>query len=193
MVDAGRDAVAPETLRAVMDAAWRDHHHARDQTWRGLQIEGALAAGMLTVDAQFRVPFATTAIGVLVVVASFFGIMITLNHRRLERRKFIHIMNCEEMLGVHRDDLIPLDSKGRQQFGISHDGYEARCPSPPPRMVVKAAEVSVPGALSFVDALNPNVNNTAVFIVRMHIAIMLFAVILVIARLLVGRGVLDGV
>ncbi|MBW2737280.1 MAG: hypothetical protein JRE64_00235, partial [Deltaproteobacteria bacterium] len=41
-----------ESVIAAMDQAWRDHHHARDQTWKALQIEAVLGAGLVTVDAQ---------------------------------------------------------------------------------------------------------------------------------------------
>lgn len=28
-----------ESVRIAMDQAWRDHHHARNQTWRALQMD----------------------------------------------------------------------------------------------------------------------------------------------------------
>jgi len=90
-----------------MELAWRDHHHARDQTWKAVQIVAVLGAGLVTVDAQFGNPVATDAAAILVVLVAFFGILISLHHRKLECRKFVHLMNCEEHLGLRRKDLIP--------------------------------------------------------------------------------------
>ena len=30
-----------ETVRLAMELAWRDHHHARDQTWKAEKVLGA--------------------------------------------------------------------------------------------------------------------------------------------------------
>jgi hypothetical protein len=186
MDEAEKSTPSAENLRAAMDAAWRDHHHARDQTWRSLTIEAYLAAGLITVDAQFGRPWITFAAGALIAVAAALGAMITLNHRKLERRKFIHLMNCEEMLKLHRDDLIPLTSDGMSQFHIQVDEYNLRKGRDVDPELVTASAVSVPRPFSLFDAFNLNVQNTAVFILRMHIAIILFAMILVIARFVVG-------
>src|SRR5260370_20553650 len=92
-----------ESVRLAMDLAWRDHHHAREQTWKAVQIEAALAAGLIGVDWQIRSVPATIAAGVLVVMSAIFGVLISLHHRKLEVRKFTHIVNCEEFFGLHRD------------------------------------------------------------------------------------------
>ena len=90
----------------AMAQAWADHHHARDQTWKALQMEALLAAGMIGVDAQANEQGATLVAGVLTVLAALFGIGISLHHRELEIRKFRHILNCEEALGLHQPHLI---------------------------------------------------------------------------------------
>jgi hypothetical protein len=95
-------------------------------------------------------------------------------------------MNCEEMLKLHRDDLIPLTSDGMSQFHIQVDEYNLRKGRDVDPELVTASAVSVPRPFSLFDAFNLNVQNTAVFILRMHIAIILFAMILVIARFVVG-------
>ena len=164
----------PESLRLAMEAAWRDHHHARDQTWKALQIEAVLGAGLITVDAQFGMPLATSAAGVLVILSTFFGILISLNHRKLERRKFIHITNCETLLGLHHDDIIPWDSRD----GSLDSKHE----------LIRDGAVSVPSKLTLRDIFNFKVNNTAVFILRMHFAIMLFAFLVVAARIIMGQA-----
>lgn len=93
-----------ESIRFAMSLAWKDHRHARDQTWRALSMVAVLGAGLAAVDIKYSNLIATTGAGVLVLMGAIFGLWITKNHRNLERRKFIHIMNCEEMLGLHRDD-----------------------------------------------------------------------------------------
>lgn len=151
-----------DTVRAIMELAWQDHHHARDQTWKALQIVAVLGAGLVTVDAQFGKPIATLVAAILVILAAFFGILITLHHRRLECRKFFHIMNCEEYLGVRRKDLIP-----------SYDDDPI-------------GGVKPPRTLSFWAVFNPRHFNTASFILRIHFAIMMFAIIVLVTRLYLG-------
>ena len=50
-----------------------------------------------------------------------FGLWVTKNHRVLERREFIHIMNCEEWLGLHQDRLIPprTHHAGEEEQGVA--------------------------------------------------------------------------
>jgi hypothetical protein len=141
-----------DSIRLAMDLAWRDHHHMREQTWRALQIEAALAVGLVGVDWQIQNVYVTIAAGILVVVAALFGVLITLHHRKGEIRKFTHIVNCEEALGLHREDLLPPDT------------------------------TKLPRSLKFIDALNPWVQSTSVFILRMHIAILTFAILYVVGR-----------
>lgn len=145
-----------DSVRLAMELAWRDHHHARDQTWRA---EAVLGAGLVTVETQFRNPVATLAAATLVILAALFGILISLHHRKLERRKFVHIMNCEEYLGLRRKDLIP-------SYEDDKDGGVRR-----------------PETFSFWAVLNPYKHSTAIFILRMHISIMLFAIIVLATRL----------
>jgi hypothetical protein len=144
----------PESIRLAMELAWRDHHHMREQTWRALQIEAALAAGLVGIDWQIQNIYVTIATGILVVLASIYGVLITLHHRKGEIRKFIHIVNCEEALGLHSDDLLPPDT------------------------------TKLPRALRFIDVLNPKVQNTSAFILRMHTAILIFAVLYIVGQLM---------
>jgi hypothetical protein len=62
-------------------------------------------AGLVTLDVQFH-SVVTTLMGVLVVLSAVSGILISLHHRGVERRKFAHILNCEEALGLHGPNLI---------------------------------------------------------------------------------------
>jgi hypothetical protein len=135
----------PESIRQAMDEAWRDHHHARDQTWKAVQMEAVLAAGLVTLDVQFHSVVATTLMGVLVVLSAVSGILISFHHRSVERRKFEHILNCEKALGLHGPNLI--------------------------------SGVKLPDKLRLRDAFIPSVGNTVVFIIRLHLAILFFALV----------------
>ena len=42
--------VLRSSLEAAMQSAWKDHHHARDQTWKGLQMEALLAIALIGID-----------------------------------------------------------------------------------------------------------------------------------------------
>lgn len=157
-----------DSVRMAMDHAWRDHHHARDQTWKALQMVAVLGAGLVTVDAQFRNPISTLAAGFLVVVGASFGLAVTRRHRALEIRKFVHIMNCEQWLGLHRDELIP------------EDPGDESLSSKPQR--VRDGAVRLPRRFSLWDILNIGEHNTALFIARAHTTIALFAMLVVVMR-----------
>ena len=86
-----------------MELAWKDHHHARNQTWEALKIESLLAIALIGIDTTKIFSLAIPYIGsLLLFLLSISGIMITLHHRDLERRKFRHIMHCEEALGLRK-------------------------------------------------------------------------------------------
>lgn len=129
-----------ESIRLAMDEAWRDHQHTRDQTWKALQIEFFLVAAVVGVNWQIQSLAVTIASGAVFLFVVLCGMQIPVGHRnRVELLKFRHIMNCEEALRLHRDDLIS-------------------CVKPPQRITLW-------------DAFNPRKGNTALFILRMHLAI----------------------
>ncbi len=165
-----------ESIREAMRLAWKDHHHARDQTWKGVQIVAVLGAGMITVDIQFANFWATIVAGILVIIAAIFGLLITINHRKLERRKFIHIMNCEELLGLHKDNIIPFDSKD-SSLGNKHE-------------YIQYSAVSVPELYGLRDIFKLKKQNTSLFIARIHCAIIIFSLIFISVRLLIHVGYL---
>ena len=135
-----------ESIRTAMDQAWRDHHHARDQTWRALQIEFVIVAAVVGVNWQIESPFAAAVSGFLILLITLCGIQITLRHRnRVEITKFRHIIHCEEALGLHSSELI--------------DG------------------VTMPEAIKFWHVFSPWKGNTALFILRMHVVILVFSVL----------------
>jgi hypothetical protein len=158
----------PISVRLALEVAWRDHYNAREQSWRAVQMEAVLGSGLVSGDAQFGKLAATAAAAVLVGLVGLFGIWISLHHRELERRKFIHIDNFERFLRLRRDDLIPA---ARPHF---------------------EGGVALPEALSFWAVFDPRRRSTSVFILRIHLAVMLFALIVFLARLYATRQAAGG-
>jgi hypothetical protein len=144
------EKASTDSIRAAMDHAWQDHHHARDQTWKALQMEAVLAAGLVGVDVQIKDPVVTIAAGVLVIIVAIFGIHISLHHRKLEVRKITHVFNCEQLLGLHEPHLL--------------------------------CGVSTPSPIRIWDIFFFWKMNTALFILRMHVAIIVFAALFILAR-----------
>ena len=99
---------------------------------------------------------ATTVFGIVLAITAYFGFRITLHHRSVEIRKFTHILNIEEKLGLHRKGLL--------------------------------ADVRPPEAISWADVFKPRKSNTPLFILRMHGAVMLFAVLYVASRWFLQLG-----
>lgn len=91
------------SLELGMELAWQDHHHARNQTWEALKIEALLAVALIGIDVSKIINSSIPYIGsILLFLLSISGIMITLHHRELERRKFRHLMHCEDALGLRK-------------------------------------------------------------------------------------------
>ena len=139
------------SYRLLMEMSWKDHLHTRTQTWKSLQIESFLAAGLLGVDLSMKDEqhLATILIGILVMFASYFGAKISIHHRYVMIKNFDHIKKCEEKLGL--TNTIVLESHEPTEIKLWH-------------------------------AFDPRENNTAVYILRMHIALIIFAIVFVILR-----------
>ncbi len=150
----GTSIPSEEALLKCLELEWQDHFQTRAQTWKALQIEAALAVALVGLDWQLDSAAATTLFGIVVVVAACFGIAVSLHHRRVEIRKFTHILNIEQKLGLHTNSLLP--------------------------------DVSVPVAIRWTDAFRWRKFNTALFILRMHVAILFFAALYVAARWLIS-------
>lgn len=182
-----------ESIIKVMEFAWKDHHHARNQTWKTVQIVAVLGAGLLSVDFKYNNFWATLSAAIIIINAAIFGILITWHHRKLEIRKFIHIMNCEEYLGLHRYNLIPLDPGEINKFVEVDevDKYQfirlQTGEGKDTEMIekVKASKVAVPKMFQIHDILTfwrKGNSNTALFIMRIHFIILIFALIILIVR-----------
>ena len=146
-----------EALVKAMELEWQDHFQTRGQTWRTLQIESALAVGLVGVDLRFAAIGATLPLAALVILAAFFGCLITMRHRNdTEIRKFTYILNIERKLGLLSSDLL--------------------------------ADAQVPKPIRWFDIVLLPKANTSLFILRMHVTIILFALILSVFRLVENIG-----
>lgn len=160
-----------ESVRLAMKIAWEDHHHARNQTWKAVQFVGLLLIAVITVEYKLHNLLATIASGLILIVAAIFSILITFQHRKLERRKFFHIMMCEEWLGIHQSKLIPLKMDGEFKKLIDDPEYLSN--------KIQEYYVDLPKEYHFKDIFNFKINNTSIFIVRMLALIVLFVFIFI--------------
>ena len=100
-------SIETESLRLAMNEAWEDHHHTRDQTWKALQAEIVIFAGIIGINWQVQNTCFIVLSCILLFIVSLCGIQITLRHRnKVEIRKFGHILRCEEKLGLHQKGII---------------------------------------------------------------------------------------
>jgi hypothetical protein len=172
------------SVRLAMDNAWRDYHHARGQGWKALLTVLVIGAAFLTIDIHYHNMFVTLGAALLTIAAGFFGANTTLNFRKLERRKFIHILNCEQYLGLLRDDLIPLkwnqklagreESEMLKKKGKDDSEWE---------VLISESSVKIPAQFKFYDIIHPRRHNSSLFMVRMHYLVILFTLLLMALRI----------
>ena len=74
------DKSIDESVRLAMDQAWKDHHHARDQTWKAVQMVAVLLVGLITIEFKYHNLIATSIAGLIVIVATISAILIANNH-----------------------------------------------------------------------------------------------------------------
>ena len=107
MIDLKAEKIEPESVRAALEHAWKDHHHCRDQTWKALQMELVIIAALIAISYQIENIPVILITSALAIVLSICGIQITVRHRNnVECLKFEHIRNCSEALGLMREELI---------------------------------------------------------------------------------------
>ncbi len=94
-----------EVLLKCLEIEWQDHFQTRSQTWRTLEVEAALAVGLVGIDWRLANIFATSATALLLIIAAFSGALITLHHRKVERGKFQNIIEIEQQLHLPESGL----------------------------------------------------------------------------------------
>jgi hypothetical protein len=171
------------SVRLALDNAWTDSHHARDQGWKALLIVVIIWVGFLTIDIHYHNVFVTLGAALLTIVAGYSGANTTLNFRKLERRKFIHILNCEQYLGLLRDDLIPL-RPNQKLSGIEESEFRKKGKADPDwETLMNDSSVKIPAQFKFYDVINPRRHNATLFMVRIHYLVILFTLLLLALRI----------
>lgn len=89
-----------EALRTQLQIEWQDHFQTRTQSWRTVQISGALVLGMVGADIKFNAIWVTTIIGVLLTLTSLSSVAVTLRHWRIQIGIFRRIHRIEDKLGL---------------------------------------------------------------------------------------------
>jgi hypothetical protein len=136
-----------EILLKCMDSAWQDHFQTRTQTWKTLEIEAALAAGLIGIDWQLRSTIATAIAAILLIIAAFFGTRITRHHRYVERGKLSTILKIETIFEL------------KERYKLFDD---VELPK-----INRWSDVINPWAET----------NTSLFILRMHYILMVFGIV----------------
>lgn len=107
IIDLKAENIDSESVRAALEQAWKDHHHTRDQTWKALQMELIMVAGLIAISWQTQNLHIILVTSLLTLVLAICGIQITKRHRNsVECLKFKHIRNCSKALGIMREELI---------------------------------------------------------------------------------------
>jgi hypothetical protein len=134
-----------DSVRVSLSDAWREHQHARDQTWTALKLTVALVAGFVAVEVRFHNHIATSFGAFLVIAQAAGGLLIAKHHRTYQIQKFRHIRNFQQFLGLERADLIS----------------DAEDPKP----------------IRWRDLFHVKRHNTVLFIMRMHLGVIAFALL----------------
>lgn len=139
---------------ARLQIAWQDHHHARDQSWKGLQVVVVAFAAMIGLDLSSEIGPDTVAIaGVATVLLALSGMAITKHHRNSTQvREFSFINNMQRFLGLEREDLL-----------VPEEIYE-------------------PEKMKTLDILNPLKNHTVLFMMRAYFAMAAISIAVVISQ-----------
>lgn len=108
-----------ETLRSLLEVQWQDHFQTRAQTWKGLEITAILTVALVGLDWRVDSPVVTVVTAALVLLVAQFGVLITLQHRKVEVRSFEIIVSIEEQLGAsHPNFKVPLPLSWKSIFDI---------------------------------------------------------------------------
>ena len=154
-----------ESLHTLMKISWQEHQKTREQTWKALQIEVALAAGLITVKSNFtNNKWAIIIAGLLPIFLGFFGIQVTRHHRKYQQKKFKIIQDCENLLGLKKivDRAIKKIDEPSQRGNKNN----------------RLGEVSEIKLLSIINPVSKP--STPLFIMRMHLAIIIFSLVIIV-------------
>ena len=157
-----------DAVIGALNQAWQDHHHMRDQTWRVVQMEAMLCAGLVAVEFTYG-NVATTVLGaILVALIGYCGFCITWHHRKREKEKFQTIAKCQEQLRLSPGVIEIPEEEGKDQ----------KDPIIAPKTLREA----------LLCALNLRKNNTFLFLCRLHLVMILFSLLVAGTRLVLAIG-----
>jgi hypothetical protein len=172
------------SVRLAMDHARRDLHNTRKQSWNTLLVIIVIGAGLLLVDRKYENLYATLCVAILTIIAGTSGAFVSWKLQIRERKKIIHILNCEQFLGLHRNDLIPFADKkllkGNEESNIQKKGKKLKTEA---EMIVIDSYVKIPVKLKFRDIIRPLRHNASLFIVRMQLIVVFFAFVILALRI----------
>jgi uncharacterized membrane protein AbrB (regulator of aidB expression) len=94
------DSPSEETLRQQLQIQWQDHIQTRNQTWKTLEIEAAMILAVIGADIKLGNPWLLIPLGGVLIISTFFGIAVTIHHRKVQIQKFKFIYNFEKKLGL---------------------------------------------------------------------------------------------
>ena len=141
-----------EVLLKCMEMEWQDHFQTRVQTWHSLEMEALLAVALIGIDWKLENIYATLVVSFLLILAAYFGVLITIRHRNgVEVPKFKRIIRIEEELGLSKLGGLFADVKPPQEIKWWHAFYLNR-------------------------------SSTMLFILRMHMILMAFGIIYLVSR-----------
>ncbi len=114
-----------ETLRQQLQLQWQDHFQTREQTWKALQMVSVILLAAIGADFKLHDRPALLLLGSIVAIATFFGMAVTIHHRKVQVQKFKLIFKLEERLGLHTEGLLegvhrPKDFHWSSIFNIKH-------------------------------------------------------------------------
>jgi hypothetical protein len=139
-----------DILLKCLELEWQDHFQTRAQTWKTLEIEGALAVALVGVNWVIKDPhvnLVVTLVGsILLISAAWLGAQITYNHSKVQVLKFKHIIDIETRLGLTGPD------------AVFHD-------------------VALPKAIRWYDPLLFWRGSTPLFILRMHLILIIIGLV----------------
>ena len=186
-----------ESLRTLMRISWQEHQKTREQTWKALQIEVALAAGLITVKSNFNNnKWAIIIAGLLPFLLGFFGIQITMHHRKYQQKKIKIIEDCENLLGLKKivDEAINKIDEQSQRGNKNSSGkpvmtfalsllIQIRLYRLGTLLIKEYYKNNIIGEVSdikYYHIFSPfSKPSTPLFIMRMHLAIIIFSLVII--------------
>lgn len=106
-----------DTLRQQLQLQWQDHIQTRSQTWKSLQIVAAIFLALIGAGIKLNDPNSLIPLGGVMLISTFFGMAITIHHRKVQIKVFQTMYMLEEKLGLHKPTYMD-DIKSPKDFSL---------------------------------------------------------------------------